>query len=81
MKSYMYAPKDDAKHRRQWRDMFSPAELGTQRHTLDTCGMLFPYQGWHIIAWRLVILKYEEHSYYITCIANMIVWINFIAQS
>ena len=29
MNTYLYAPKDDLKHRALWRDLYSPEETGT----------------------------------------------------
>jgi len=28
MNTYLYAPKDDLKHRALWRDLYSPEETG-----------------------------------------------------
>eukprot|EP00117_Sycon_ciliatum_P042415 scpid16890/ scgid2632/ Bifunctional protein NCOAT; Meningioma-expressed antigen 5; Nuclear cytoplasmic O-GlcNAcase and acetyltransferase; Beta-hexosaminidase; Beta-N-acetylhexosaminidase; Hexosaminidase C; N-acetyl-beta-D-glucosaminidase; N-acetyl-beta-glucosaminidase; O-GlcNAcase; Histone acetyltransferase len=37
MNSYMYAPKDDAKHRQQWREPLSPSELDTVSNLMNSC--------------------------------------------
>ena len=34
MTTYMYAPKDDAKHRAFWRDLYSVEEAGNFKCTL-----------------------------------------------
>ena len=36
MNAYIYAPKDDAKHRAQWRVLYSGRELETMRDLIDT---------------------------------------------
>ena len=36
MNAYIYAPKDDAKHRAQWRDLYSDDELETLRDLVTT---------------------------------------------
>lgn len=33
MNAYLYAPKDDLKHRALWRDLYSPEEIGNFCHT------------------------------------------------
>ncbi len=36
MNAYIYAPKDDAKHRARWRELYSGRELDTMRDLIDT---------------------------------------------
>ena len=36
MNTYMYAPKDDAKHRAFWRDLYSVEEAGLTTFSLFT---------------------------------------------
>ena len=37
LNSYVYAPKDDAKHRALWRELYSEVELDSLKQLIDTC--------------------------------------------
>jgi beta-N-acetylglucosaminidase len=46
MNTYLYAPKDDLRHRARWRDLYSSADLGTLRGLLRAAqaqGLRFVY--------------------------------------
>ena len=46
MNSYVYAPKDDAKHRSRWRDLYTNDESNELReliHLAKQCGLKFIY--------------------------------------
>ncbi len=38
MNTYLYAPKDDLKHRALWRELYSPAEAASLRSLIDDAG-------------------------------------------
>ena len=37
LNTYVYAPKDDAKHRALWRELYTPAELDSLKQLMDKC--------------------------------------------
>lgn len=37
LNTYLYAPKDDLKHRAVWRELYTDAELGSFRELVDEC--------------------------------------------
>jgi len=41
MNTYIYAPKDDLKHRMHWRDLYTVDEAGTLLH--QWCSVIFCY--------------------------------------
>ena len=37
LNTYVYAPKDDTKHRALWRELYTPAELDSLKQLMDKC--------------------------------------------
>lgn len=37
LNTYVYAPKDDAKHRALWRELYSPSEIDSLKQLMDKC--------------------------------------------
>ncbi len=43
MTHYVYAPKDDPKHRHEWREAYTSGELASLERVIEGCGLAFGF--------------------------------------